>query len=154
MTNDQFLLGQDDSTDRRIRILIADDHKLLREVIRLYLERVEDIVVIDEAPELNAALESAGRSRPDVVIMNGDLPPIDSAHASAIFRQNGFTASILIVTVQLEPSLLQRSFLQGANGFMSKDEIDEHIVEAVRHVHRGERYLSPKAADLYSKIQE
>lgn len=137
-----------------IKILIADDFKLLREVIRLYLERVEDIVVIDEAPDIDAALESAGKSPPDVVIMNGDLPPIDSAHATAVFRQNGFTASILIVTVQLEPTLIQRSFIEGANGFMSKDEIDDYLVDAVRRVHRGERYLSPKAADLYSRIQE
>lgn len=137
-----------------IKILIADDFKLLREAIRLYLERVEDIVVIDEAPDLDAALESVGRSRPDVVILNCDLPPIDSAHATGIFRQNGFTASILIVTLQLEAALIQRSFLQGANGFMHKDEIDEYLVDGVRRVHLGERYLSPKALDAYSSIQE
>jgi DNA-binding NarL/FixJ family response regulator len=137
-----------------IKILIADDFKLLRKAIRLYLARVKDIVVIDEAANLDAALESARRSQPDVLIMNGDLPPIDCAHATAIFRQNGFTASILIVTIQLDPSLIQRSFLQGANGFMSKDEIDDYLVDAVRRVHRGERYLSPKAAGFYNRIQK
>jgi DNA-binding NarL/FixJ family response regulator len=137
-----------------IRILIADDHKFLRDVIRLYLERAEDMSVVNEAHDLDTALAGASRSRPDVVIMNGDLPPFDSAHATANFRQNGFTAAILIVTMQLEPGLMKHSFLQGANGFMHKEEIDDHLVEAVRRVHRGERYLSSKAADVYSNVEE
>jgi DNA-binding NarL/FixJ family response regulator len=137
-----------------IRILIADDHKFLRDVIRLYLERAEDMSVVNEAHDLDTALEGASRSRPDVVIMNGDLPPFDSAHATANFRQNGFTAAILIVTMQLEPGLMKHSFLQGANGFMHKEEIDDHLVEAVRRVHRGERYLSSKAADVYSNVEK
>jgi len=56
--------------------------------------------------------------------------------------------------MQLEPGLIQRSFLSGANGFMHKDEIDEYLVDAIRRVHQGERYLSPKAGDAYSSIQE
>jgi DNA-binding NarL/FixJ family response regulator len=66
-----------------IRILIADDFKVLRDVIRLYLERAEDMEVIDEAPDLNDAQESAKVLHPDVIIMNDYLPPIDSAHAAA-----------------------------------------------------------------------
>ena len=137
-----------------LRILIADDFKVLREVIRLHLERAEDMRVVDEAPDLNDALERTRTLQPDVIIMNDYLPPVDSAHATARFREQGFTAAILVISMHLEPSLIQRSFLNGANGFMHKDEIDEYLVDAVRRVHQGERYLSPKAGDAYRSIQE
>jgi two-component system, NarL family, response regulator NreC len=137
-----------------IRILIADDFKVLRDVIRLHLERAGDMDVVDEAPDLDDALERISTLQPDVVIMNDYLPPVDSAHATARFRELGFTAAILVISMHLEPSLIQRSLLNGANGFMHKDEIDEYLVAAIRRVHQGERYLSPKAGDAYSSIQE
>ena len=139
---------------KAIRVLIADDFKVLRDVIRLHLERAGDIDVVDEAPDLDDALERIRTLRPDVVIMNDYLPPIDSAHATARFRELGFTAAILIISMHLEPGLIQRSLLSGANGFMHKDEIDKYLVDAIRRVHQGERYLSPKAGDAYSSIQE
>ncbi len=139
---------------KAIRVLIADDFKVLRDVIRLHLERAEDMDVVDEGLDLKDALERTRIVQPDVIIMNDYLPPVDSAHATARFREQGFTAAILIISMQLEPSLIQRSFLNGANGFMDKDEIDEYLVDAIRRVHQGERYLSPKAGDAYRSMQE
>ena len=110
--------------------------------------------VIDEAPDLNDALQSARALHPDVVIMNDYLPPIDSAHAAALFRKEGITAAILVISMQPESDIIQRAFSSGVNGFMSKDEIDDLLVDAVRRVHQGERYISPKAGDAYSSIQE
>jgi DNA-binding NarL/FixJ family response regulator len=142
-------------TERKtIRVLIADDFKVLREVIRLYLERAPDIDVVDEAPDLDDALEHTRTLQPDVIIMNDYLPPIDSAYATARFREQGFTAAVLVISMQLEPDQINRSFASGANGFMHKDEIDDYLVDATRLVHQGKRYLSPKAMDAYRSIQE
>ncbi|HJR79233.1 MAG TPA: response regulator transcription factor [Anaerolineales bacterium] len=138
----------------KIRIIIADDFKVLRDVIRLHLARAGDMDVVGEAPDLDDALERVRAVRADVVIMNDYLPPIESAHATARFREQGFTGAILVISIHLEPGLMQRSFLNGANGFMHKDEIDEYLVDAIRRVHQGERYVSPKAGDAYSSIQE
>ncbi|MDQ3005044.1 MAG: response regulator transcription factor [Chloroflexota bacterium] len=135
---------------KAIRILIADDFKLLREVIRLYLERAADMEVVDEAPDLNDAMERTRTLRPDIVIMNDYLPPIDSAHAAALFREQGFTAAILVISMHPESDLIQRSFHSGVNGFMHKDEIDDYLVDAIRRIHQGERYLSPKTREAYS----
>lgn len=137
-----------------IRVLIADDFKLLRDVIRMYLERAADMEVVGEAPDLDDALEHTKIAAPDVIIMNDYLPPIDSTHATILFRERGFTGAILIISMHLEADLMQRSFLSGASGFMHKDEIDDYMVDAIRHVHQGERYLSPKAKDAYRSIQE
>ena len=137
-----------------IGIIIADDLKLLRDVIRLYLERAAEMQVVDEAPDLDDALEKTRRLHPDAIIMNGHLPPTESAYATAILREDGFMGAILVVSTDLELDLIQRSFLSGVNGFMHKDEIDEYMVEAVRRVHQGEQYLSPKARAAYNGISE
>jgi DNA-binding NarL/FixJ family response regulator len=137
-----------------IRVLIADDFKLLRDVIRLYLERAQDMTVVDEALELNSALERARALVPDVIVMNDFLPPIDSAQAAALFRDQGISAAILVISMHPEFELIQRSIRSGIDGFMQKDEIDDYLVEAIRRVHQGERYLSPKAREVYNSIQE
>ena len=66
--------------------------------------------VIDEAPDLFDALASAKALRPDVIIMNDYLPPIDSAHAAELFRKMGIKAAILVISMQAEPDLVHRSF--------------------------------------------
>jgi DNA-binding NarL/FixJ family response regulator len=137
----------------RIRILIADDFKVLRDVIRLYLEQAGDMEVIDEAPDLNDALERARTLQPDVIIMNDYLPPIDSAHAAALFHTQGIPVYILVISMTVEPELIERSFRHGVDGFMHKDEIDKYLAEGVRSVRRGERYLSPKAKEAYDGYQ-
>jgi two-component system, NarL family, invasion response regulator UvrY len=154
MREDQVPFGQDGSTGKIIRVLIADDFKLLRDVIRLYLERAEDISVVDEALELNEALARTKALVPDVIIMNDYLPPIDSARAASLFREHGVSAAILVISLHPEFDLIQHSFRSGIDGFLHKDEIDDYLVDAVRRVYHGERYLSPKAADIYNSIQE
>ena len=108
-----------------IRVLIADDQNILREAIRRRLEQLEDIEVVGESPNLNQALLDAGSLLPDVVIMNDYLPPMTSAHATALFRKQGFSAAILAITEKLETEIIQHSFRHGVNGFMHKTEIDE-----------------------------
>jgi DNA-binding NarL/FixJ family response regulator len=139
---------------KRTRILIADDFKVLRDVIRLYLKGAGDMDVIDEVPDLFDALESAKSLQPDVIIMNDYLPPIDSAHAAALLRKEGIAAAILVVSIGAEAEAIQRSFESGVNGFMYKDEIDDLLVDAIRRVYKGERYLSPKARDATSNTQK
>jgi DNA-binding NarL/FixJ family response regulator len=138
----------------KIRILIADDFKILRDVIRLHLERAGDMDVIGEAPDLNDALERTKTLQPDVIVMNYDLPPLDSAHAAALFREQGINTAILTISMNVASDLIQHSFRNGVNGFMHKDEIGEFLVDAIRRVHQGERYLSPKAQEAYGSIQE
>ncbi len=139
---------------KQIRVLIADDFKALRDVIRLCLGRAGDMTIVGEAPELDHALELAKTLQPDVIIMNDYLPPVDSALAAALFRQEGISAAMLAISMSVEPELIRRSLKQGVTGFIHKDEIDRFLVEATRRVFRGERYLSPKAREAYDSIQK
>jgi DNA-binding NarL/FixJ family response regulator len=138
----------------KIRILIADDFKVLRDVICLYLEQAGDLEVVGEAPNLKDALEQARELQPDVVIMNDYLPPLDSAHAAELFRKQELPVAILVISMKAEADLIERSFRYGVNGFMHKDEIDDCLTEAVRSVHRGDRYFSPRAREAYGSIQD
>ena len=138
---------------QKIRILIADDFKSLRDVIRLYLQRARDMEVVGEAPELDEAVERALALQPDVIILNDYLPPVDSALAAALFHEQGIPAAILAISMNVELELIQRSLEHGVEGFLDKDEIDTCLVEAIRSIHRGERYLSPKARDAYGSSQ-
>ena len=80
--------------------------------------------------------------------MNDYLPPIDSAHAAALFRERGITAAILVISLHPDSEQIEHAFRSGVNGFMNKDEIIPYLVEAVRSVHRGERYISPRAREI------
>jgi DNA-binding NarL/FixJ family response regulator len=132
-----------------IRILIADDFKLLRNVIQAYLELEGDMEVVGEAPDLEDALQLAKSLQPDVIIVNDYLPPLNSAHAAERLRKEGVTAAILAISMKAEAELIEHSFKHGITGFMDKDEIDKFLALAVRSVYRGERYVSPKAQDAY-----
>lgn len=134
---------------QKIRILIADDFKMLRDVIRLYLGHANDMDVVGEALELHDAVERARLLQPDVILMNDYLPPVDSAIAASIFREQGISAAILCISMELEVDLIKRAFGNGVQGFMVKDEIPDFLVKAVRSVHLGERFLSPKVQEVY-----
>lgn len=138
---------------QKIRVLIADDFKTLRDVVRLYLERAADMECVGEAIVLDQAVELARQLQPDVVIMNDYLPPLDSAHAAELFRGHGIPARIVSISMTIEADLIRRSLEHGVDGYLHKDEIDGLLIQAIRVVHRGERFLSPKAQAAYDTIQ-
>jgi two-component system, NarL family, response regulator DegU len=136
---------------KKIRILIADDFKAMRDVIRMCLAKAGDFDIVGEAPELDQAIEQAKELQPDVVLMNDYLPPVDSALATAIFREQGIRAAILSLSIETDSELIDRAFRVGINGFMHKDEIDQYLEDAVRSVHRGEIYISPKIQEAHKR---
>src|SRR5687768_15292377 len=100
---------------RKIRILIADDFKVLCDVVRLYIERAGGMEVVDEAPDLEDALERALALQPDVIIMNDYLPPVDTAYAAALMRERGVQSAILSISMEAQPDLVHRAFKNGVN---------------------------------------
>ena len=123
---------------------------MLRQVIQLLLDRAKEIEVVGEAPDLDDALEEAQNLQPDVILMNDYLPPIDSAHATKLFREAGLFTPILIISMEIKPDMIPHSLASGANGFMYKDEMGTFLTEAIRAVYNGEQYLSPLATSALS----
>ena len=130
--------------DKKIRVLVADDFAVMREVINQLINRSDDIEVVGEAPDLQDALKDVQTLKPDVVLMNDYLPPTNSALATKLFRELDVTAAILIISIDVEPEMIQQSLANGANGFMHKDEMGTLSTEAIRKVYNNEQYLSQR----------
>jgi DNA-binding NarL/FixJ family response regulator len=147
-------VGETMTEHEKIRVLIADDFDMLREVIRVLIDESEDIEVVGEAVHLEAALEEARRLQPDVILMNDYLPPTDSARATELFRKLNIPSAILIISMQVETKLIEQSLANGANGFMYKSEMGELLTGAIHKVHNNEQFLSPRAEDALTRKRD
>jgi two-component system response regulator NreC len=131
--------------DGIIRILIADDHSVVRAGLKSLLDLEPDIRVIAEVGNGTDAVTYARRLRPDVVIMDLTMPGMDGITATREIVQHVPAVRVLVVTVHPEDELLLPAMSAGAAGYLVKSEADREVATAVRTVARGERYLGPAA---------
>ena len=131
-----------------MRILIADDHALIRKGLRQLLADNLHADAIDEAEDGHRALELAGANRYDVVILDVSMPGRDGLDLVRAIKDIDPATHILILSIQPEEQYALRAFRLGASGCLNKDGDPGEIVEAVRNVVAGRRYLSAKAQEL------
>lgn len=128
-----------------IRVVLADDHKLVRTGIRKILELAGDIEIVGEAETGEEAIEVVDAVRPDIVLMDKFMPGIGGFEASRRILKRG-SAKIICLTVYSDMPLPRKILELGAQGYLTKDCTPEEIIDAVRRVHRGERYIAPVIA--------
>lgn len=128
-----------------ITVLLADDHKLVRKGIRKILEGAGDIDVIGEAASGEEALELVEALKPDICIMDKFMPGMGGFEASRRILARG-SSKIICLTVYSDMPLPRKILELGAQAYLTKDCTPEEIIEAVRMVDRGERYLAPVIA--------
>jgi two-component system, NarL family, response regulator NreC len=126
-----------------IRVLIVDDHSVVRAGVRLLLESEADMEPVGEAADAKEALEMAGRLTPDVVLMDVGLPGTTGVDAAAEIRHILPNVRILMLSMQDDPSYVRQAFANGAIGYVLKEAADAELVTAVRRVALGERYVHP-----------
>ena len=126
-----------------ITCLIADDHEVVREGLRLALSRSPKIRVIGEAADGASAVALAERRRPDVVIMDLRMPDMDGLEATEQLLERAPTTGVLIFTAYGERSLLQRGLESGARGYILKEAPHETLLRAIEKVAGGEGYVDP-----------
>jgi two-component system, NarL family, response regulator NreC len=126
-----------------IRVLIVDDHAVVRTGLRLLLEREEDIEPIGEAGDAIAAVQMAKRLSPDVVLMDVVMPGTTGVDAAAEIRHVVPAARILMLSMQDDPSYVRQAFTNGAIGYVLKEAADAELVNAIRRVAGGDRYVHP-----------
>ncbi|HUX38397.1 MAG TPA: response regulator transcription factor [Rectinemataceae bacterium] len=131
-----------------MNILVADDHALIRKGLRQLLEDSLHVSGIDEAEDGNRALELAGAKRYDVVILDVSMPGRDGLDLVRAIKDIDPGTHVLILSIQPEEQYALRAFRLGASGCLNKAGDPGEIVEAVRSVVAGRRYLSPKAQEL------
>jgi len=126
-----------------IRILITDDHAVLRSGLRLLLDREDDLETVGEATTAEEALVAVADGGVDLVLLDVEMPGMGGLEGAAQLREAHPDLAILVLSMHSETDDVRRAFAAGANGYVLKTAADEQLVQAARAVHSGERYLHP-----------
>ena len=130
----------------KITVLIADDHPVVRQGLRVLLSLHPDIEVVGEAVDGAEAVELAAAVAPDVLLLDLKLPGLDGLAVLAELRDRGLSARVLVLTSVTDAASVTVAMRAGAAGFLYKDVDPDALVRAVRSVHDGHTVLAPEAA--------
>ncbi len=133
-------------SEGKIRILIADDHAVVREGTRQLLEQEVDLEVVAEASDGEEAVQLVGRYKPDVVIMDINMPKLDGIEATKKIKELYPMVSVLILSAYDDDQFVFSLIEGGAAGYLLKSASGREIINAVRAVHSGESALHPSIA--------
>jgi len=131
-----------------LRILLADDHALIRTGIRNLLEGHPDFVVIGEAADGEEVLEKAGELKPDVLIIDISMPKISGIDATKKIAEKYPATKILVLTMHENAEYIYQIFKAGANGYLLKNAGKDELVEAIRAVSKGNKFIGHHVSDL------
>ena len=126
-----------------IRVLVVDDHAVVRSGLRLLLDAEADIETVGEAGDMRTAIFEARSLKPDVVLMDMVMPGGSGIEATAAVLKEHPEAKVLVLSMQDDPSYVREAFAAGAFGYVLKEAADSDVVAAVREVAAGGRYVHP-----------
>ena len=126
-----------------IRVVIVDDHAVVRSGLRLLLEAEDDIHVEDEGGSADEAVRLARLYKPDIVLLDVTMPGRSGLDAAEEIRKAAPEAQILVLSMHDDPSYVREAFAAGASGYLLKEAADADLVQAVREVAAGSRYVHP-----------
>jgi DNA-binding NarL/FixJ family response regulator len=130
-----------------ISVFLADDHRVLRDGLRILLESQADIQVVGEAENGNQAIEGITRLKPDVAVMDITMPELNGIEAAQIVHENLPNTGIVMLSIHSDLEHIFRALQAGAQGYILKESAGSEVISAVRAVHLGRRYLSPSIRD-------
>jgi two-component system response regulator NreC len=126
-----------------IRVLVVDDHAVVRSGIKLLLDRHDDIEVVGEAGNAQDAVFRVRELTPDVVLLDLVMPGESGIEVLPKLLQEASGAKVLVLSMQDEPSYVREAFAAGASGYVLKEAVDEEVVTAVREIAGGGSYVHP-----------
>ena len=135
----------------KIKVLIVDDHQVVRQGLRTFLELQEDVLVVGEAEDGETAVEMVRQLNPNVVLMDLVMPRLDGISATRQVKSLGTEVKVIALTSFTEDDKVFPAIQAGASSYLLKDVSPDDLVEAIRAVHRGEARLHP---DIARKLME
>jgi DNA-binding NarL/FixJ family response regulator len=136
---------------RKIRCLLVDSHALIRHGVRRLLEDESDIEVVEEAGTMDEALQKLCQLQPDVVLMDTAMPGLSSLEAVRLLQHTSPRTKLLFLTGHGDHESALQGLQAGAMGYVHKDTTPPNLVQALRDVHRGIRYVSPQVLQRVRK---
>jgi DNA-binding NarL/FixJ family response regulator len=133
---------------KKLRILIADDHALVRHGIRLLLQRCREWRVVGEAINGREALEKAKKQKPDIAILDVAMPDLDGLAVARQLRQDSPKTCAIILTMHDSTTLVRRALEAGARGYVLKSDLADQLVKAVKNVSEEKLFLTPKVSEI------
>lgn len=137
-------------SDERLRVLIADDHTVVRQGIRGVLEEVEGLEVVAEAGDGDEALALVKELEPDVVVLDVNMPGKTGLEVAKALRDDGASVRILILSMHDDPEYVLQAVRVGADGYVLKDVSPAELRDAVRAVHEGREYFTARVTQQLS----
>lgn len=131
---------------RRIRVLCVDDHRLMREGIARIISLQPDIEVVGQASDGEEAVEQFRRLRPDVTLMDLQLPTMNGVQAIRAIRREQPDARVVVLTIYYGDEDIYRAIQAGAVGYLLKDAVPDDLIRVIREVHAGQRAIPPDIA--------
>lgn len=129
-----------------IRVLLADDHAVMREGLRVLLSASSDIIVVGEAATGNEAVRQAQLLSPDVIVMDISMPELNGIEAARMIHAKFPTIRVIILSMHSTIEHVYRALKAGAAGYLLKESAGDEVIAAIRAVHEGRQYLSPVIA--------
>ncbi len=140
--------AQPDGSGSKIRVLLADDHTILRAGLKIMLNIQPDMEVIGEASDGKQAITEAQRLTPDVILMDITMPECNGIEATRQVKRLLPDTRVLVLTMHENEEYLFQVLRAGASGYILKEAADTELISAIRAVHAGRFYLSPSAQSL------
>ncbi len=135
--------AEDRIEDSAITIVLADDHEIVRQGIRMVLERESDMEVVAEAGDADSAARYVLGHKPDVLVLDLNMPGEPSLEAIPRVAESSPQTAVIVLTMQNEPAYAREAFRIGVRGFVVKHAAVHELVEAIRRVVAGETYINP-----------
>jgi two-component system response regulator NreC len=129
---------------KETQILIVDDHAVVRSGLRLLLDAQDDLKVVGEAGDMRNAVFEARALKPDVILMDIVMPGASGIEATTAVLKEAPEAKVLVLSMQDDPRYVREAFSAGARGYVLKEGADAELVDAVREVAAGGRYVHPE----------
>ena len=137
---------------RPIKVLLADDHFLVRQGLRTSLSEYPQIEIVGEASNGREAVDKAQRLAPDVVLMDINMPDMNGLEATAALRKRGSGARVLALTVHNNKQYILQIIRSGAQGYVLKDTSPDELVRGIQAVQNGEAFFSPSVSGVVLQL--
>jgi len=131
-----------------IKILLADDHKIVREGLRSLIEKQPDMVVVAEAEDGRTTVQLARKLLPDIAIIDISMPELNGIEATRQIKSEASGVKVVILSIHSDRRFIVETFRAGASGYLLKDCAFEELVHAIHAVIANQTYLSPKIASI------